>query len=287
MSKKKKKKESWKEKRRRAALKRERALEAERVRREREPKKRQKGWSRGKVFGVLFMISLCLVSYGVWYAMQPSTTPPPTGYTLTITSTAGGTTEPSGSINYQNGTLVTVQANPIIGYAFSYWKLDDVIMGSENSCLVLMDSDHALIAVFVEESPPSPEEPSLYTLTNTDFSEFRGKVVVLDFFATWCSPCIQQIPHLAEIHEKYNSSDVVIVSIGSSTDAVEDLEQFKEEHDMSWRVARDTVGAFDKYGVLYIPKLVILDQEGSISYEHEGVTSASDLANVIDSLLSS
>jgi len=281
-----KKKDSWKEKRRRAALKRERALEAERIRREREPKKKRKGWSRGKVFGALFMISLCLISFGVWYATQSSTTPPPTEYTLTITSTAGGTTEPSGSINYQKGTLVTVQANPIIGYEFSYWKLDDVIKGSENSCLVLMDSDHTLIAAFAEESPTSPEEPSLYTLTNTDFSEFREKVVVLDFFATWCSPCIQQIPHLAQIHEKYNSSDVVIISIGSSSDTAEDLEQFKEENDMNWRVARDTVGAFGKYDVQYIPKLVILDQEGSISYGHEGVTSASDLANIIDSLLS-
>ena len=204
----KKKKESWKEKRHRAALKQERALEAERIRREKEPKKRRKGWSRGKVFGVLLLISLLLISYGVWQYMQVST--------------------PS----------------------------------------------------------PSPEGQSLYALTNTDFSEFRRKVVVLDFFATWCNPCIQQIPHLAEIHEKYDSKDVVIVSIGSSTDTAENLEQFKEEHDISWRVARDTVGAFDKYGVQYIPKLVILDQEGSTSYEHEGVTSASDLENVVDSLLS-
>lgn len=279
MPEKKKKKESWKEKRRRAALKRERTLEAERLRREREPKKKHKEWSRAKVFGALFLISLCLVSYGVWqYAQPPTQSPsPPTKYTLTISSTAGGTSEPSGSKNYQKDTLVTVQANPIIGYDFDYWKLDDVITGSENPCLVLMDSDHTLIAVFAR---------ALYILTNTDFSEFRGKVVVLDFFATWCSPCIQQIPHLAEIHEKYNSSDVVIISIGSSTDTAKDLTQFREEHDMNWRVARDTVGAFDKYGVQYIPKLVILDQEGNISYEHEGVTSASDLADVIDSLLS-
>jgi len=204
----KKKKKSWKEKRRRAALKQERALEADRIRREKEPKKRGKEWFRGKVFGVLLLISLLLISYGVWQYTQVST--------------------PS----------------------------------------------------------PSPDGQSLYTLVNTDFSEFRQKVVVLDFFAIWCNPCIQQIPHLAEIHEKYNSEDVVVVSIGSSTDTAEDLEQFREEHDMSWRVARDTVGAFDKYGVQYIPKLVILDQEGGISYEHEGVTSASDLENVIDSLLS-
>jgi len=220
MTKKKKKKESWKEKRRRAALKRERALEAERIRGEREPKKSQKGGSRGKVFVALFLISLCLVSYGVWQYTQPSTQPPPPTQNPTSSST------------------------------------------------------------------PLPEGPSLYSLTDIDFSEFRGKVVVLDFFATWCMPCIEQIPHLAEIYEKYNSGDVLIISIGSSTDTVEDLKQFKGEQDMNWRVARDTIGAFDKYYVQYIPKLVILDQEGSVSYEHEGVTSASDLANVIDSLLS-
>lgn len=220
MTKTKKKKESWKEKRRRAALKRERALEAERIRRERDPKKSQKGWSRGKVFVALFLISLCLVSYGVWQYTQTSTQPPPQTPTPTSSPT------------------------------------------------------------------PLPEYPSLYTLTDTDFSEFRGKVVVLDFFATWCKPCIEQIPHLTEIHEKYNSSDVVIVSIGSSTDTAEDLKQFKGEHDMNWRVARDTIGAFDKHYVQYIPKLVILDQEGKASYEHEGVTSASDLAKVIESLLS-
>jgi len=200
----KKKKESWKEKRRRAELKRERALEAERIRREREPKKRQKGWPRGKVFGAFFLISLLLIFYGVWQYTQPST-----------------------------------------------------------------------------------QGPSLYTLTNTDFSQFRGKVVVLDFFATWCNPCIQQIPQLAEIHEKYNSSGVIILSIGPSTDTVGDLEQFKEKHSMEWRVAGDTVGAFDEYGVQYIPKIVILDQKGTICYEHEreGVISASKLSSEIDSLL--
>lgn len=68
---KKKKKESLKERRRRAALKRERALEAERIRREKEPKKKGKGWPKGKVFGALFLISLCLISYGAWQYTQP------------------------------------------------------------------------------------------------------------------------------------------------------------------------------------------------------------------------
>lgn len=82
-----KKKESWKEKRRRAALKREKALEAERIRREREPKKKRRGWPRGKFFGVICVVALLLISYGVWQYTQSSTErPSPEGaplFTLT------------------------------------------------------------------------------------------------------------------------------------------------------------------------------------------------------------
>lgn len=204
---KKKKKKSWKEKRRRAALKRERALKTERIGIKRKIERRRKGRFRREVFGVLCVISLVLIFYGVWEYTQPPT------------------------------------------------------------------------------ESPSPEEAPLFTLTDPDFSDFRGRVVVLDFFATWCSPCIEQIPHLAEIHEKYDSSDVIIISIAPSTENEEDLKQFREEHDMSWRVAIDTVGVFDKYDVRYIPTLVIIDQSGNIYYRNEGLTDASTLSSKIDSLL--
>ncbi len=71
MAKKKKKKESWKEKRRQAAIKHQKALEAERLRREREPKK-SKGWSKAKIFGVAFMFLVIIGIYGAWQYTLPS-----------------------------------------------------------------------------------------------------------------------------------------------------------------------------------------------------------------------
>lgn len=70
---KKKKKESWKERRRRAAIKHQKALEAERLKREREPQK-SKGWSRNKLLGVVFLASLVLVVgvYAAWQNTQPA-----------------------------------------------------------------------------------------------------------------------------------------------------------------------------------------------------------------------
>jgi len=68
---KKKKKESWKEKRRKAAIKHQKALEAERLKKEREPKK-SKGWSKGKILGVAFMFLLIVGIYGAWQYTQSS-----------------------------------------------------------------------------------------------------------------------------------------------------------------------------------------------------------------------
>jgi len=73
MTRKKKKKESWKERRRRATIKHQKALEAERLRREKEPKK-SKGWSRNKLLGAVFLASLVLVVgvYAAWQNTQPA-----------------------------------------------------------------------------------------------------------------------------------------------------------------------------------------------------------------------
>jgi len=207
MTKKKKKKESWKEKRRRAAIKHQKALEAERLRREREPKK-SKGWSQSKLLGIIFLVSLVLVVgvYAAWQNTQP---------------------------------------------------------------------------------PNESELPPLYVLTDSDFSDFRGKVVVVDCFATWCEPCITAIDHLKEINDKYNSSEVVVISVGSSSDKAIKLRQFKQDHNMTWRVASDTVGVFNKYNVQYIPTLVILSQDGAIHFQKSEVVDASTLSSEIDALLGS
>lgn len=117
-------------------------------------------------------------------------------------------------------------------------------------------------------------------------SDHRGEVVVLDLMATWCGPCITQMGELKDIYNKYGRSQLVIMSIDVDTEETNaQLTQFKRDYGDDWIFARDTDGVGNKYNVDSIPKIVIIDKEGRIAYEDEGVTSSSTLSSEIDKLL--
>jgi peroxiredoxin len=119
-------------------------------------------------------------------------------------------------------------------------------------------------------------------------SDHLGKVVLLDFFATWCIPCISQIEHLKGLYNDYSPDQLVILSIGVDPyrDTVQDLQSFAQLNEMTWTVACDTDNVAYKYGVSPIPHLVIVDAEGYKRHSHIGLTAESTLRSEIDSLLS-
>jgi peroxiredoxin len=130
-----------------------------------------------------------------------------------------------------------------------------------------------------------------FTLTDIDGSEFSlrdfgGRVVLLDFFATWCSPCVSEISNLKSLHEEFGDDLVIIsISVSPSSDTAEKLQEFRQEYQMNWIIARDTIGINDEYGVQYIPTLVVIDQEGYINHKHVGLTDESVLHEEIISII--
>jgi peroxiredoxin len=149
--------------------------------------------------------------------------------------------------------------------------------------------------VFVLGANPvvGKEEAPNFTLVDINGEQFSlsdnlGKVVLLDFFATWCGPCISEIEHLKSLYNKYSPGQFVILSISvdPNSDTVQILQNFAQQYEIAWTVARDTTNVADKYGVSPIPHLVMVDTEGYKIHDHVGLTGETTLRSEIDSLLS-
>jgi len=141
-------------------------------------------------------------------------------------------------------------------------------------------------------SGPTYEKAPDFTLADIygeefSLSRFRGKVVLLDFFATWCEPCKQEIPELKRLKSRFGGQLVIISISISPGDTDEVLREFAEQHGMDWLVARDTAGVADLYDVKALPTLVLVDKSGFIRFRHEGLTSYETLEREVREILGS
>ncbi|MFH1368414.1 MAG: redoxin family protein [Elusimicrobiota bacterium] len=123
--------------------------------------------------------------------------------------------------------------------------------------------------------------------TNYSFSKMKGKVVLLDFFATWCPPCRIELPALQKINDAYKNKNFVFVAVNSMEDR-KTVQGFIDEQKFSFPVALDADGgAGNKYGVTAYPTLVLVDKKGVIQSVHVGYDPDIEkiLAKEIDALL--
>ena len=94
--------------------------------------------------------------------------------------------------------------------------------------------------------------------------DFAGKVVVLDFWATWCGPCIASIPHNKEMVEKYGKDGLVFLAI-CTANGQEALEKVGAEHKIDYPCAKDPGEKSAKaFAVQYFPTYVVVDRTGKV-----------------------
>jgi cytochrome oxidase Cu insertion factor (SCO1/SenC/PrrC family) len=102
-------------------------------------------------------------------------------------------------------------------------------------------------------------------------SDFKGKVVVIDFWASWCNICVKAMPEVKQIYEKYKDKDFKMISI--SLDYKEDaLRQALITYGMEWQQIWDEAApspnniASKKYGISGIPSIAVIDKAGKLRY---------------------
>lgn len=119
--------------------------------------------------------------------------------------------------------------------------------------------------------------------------DHRGKVVMLEFFTTWCGPCQMAAPELQSLHERYKEKGLVLlaVSMDVGSNAKKAVASFKKEHGVAYPVLMDTGEVSRLYGVFTIPTSFIIDKKGTVRSKHMGFAPSlsQELSKEVEALL--
>lgn len=119
-------------------------------------------------------------------------------------------------------------------------------------------------------------DPVDFTLNDVDgkprsLSEFRGKWVIVNYWATWCPPCLDEIPDLVEFHEKHKDKDAVVLGINFEEADREQLLEFVDQHFMTYPVlSMDPVPVTPLGPVLGLPTTYIISPQGDRVARQQG-----------------
>jgi peroxiredoxin len=102
-------------------------------------------------------------------------------------------------------------------------------------------------------------------------SDFRGKVVLLNFWATWCGGCKVEIPEFIEFQNKYKGSGFEAIGISTDEDGWKVVKPFMEEKKINYTVVLGDDEICKRYGVEAMPVTLLIDKEGRIAASHQGV----------------
>ena len=117
-------------------------------------------------------------------------------------------------------------------------------------------------------------------------SDYRGKVVLLDFWATWCPPCRKEIPGFIELYDRYRSRGFVVVGV-SMDESTSDIKRFAKRFKMNYPILVGAgSGSLEQaFGELPLPTAFVIARDGRICARHDGLTPKEQFQREIDSLL--
>jgi peroxiredoxin len=100
-------------------------------------------------------------------------------------------------------------------------------------------------------------------------SDFKGKVVLVNFWAVWCGPCQEEIPELVELYNTYHDKGFVIVGVSDPSD-LNEIKSFVNEHKMNYPVVIDNGNISDEYNVTGFPTSFLINRDGKIVKKYPG-----------------
>jgi peroxiredoxin len=118
-----------------------------------------------------------------------------------------------------------------------------------------------------------------------DLKSLQGKVVLLDFWATWCGGCKQEFPWFQEFHTKYGTGKFNVVAVSMDSDGWQSVQSFVEPLGINFTILLDDGDASKRYNFQSMPAAFLIDRSGRVAARYEGLVDRTNLENNIQAVL--
>jgi peroxiredoxin len=123
--------------------------------------------------------------------------------------------------------------------------------------------------------------------SSVKLSDYRGKVILLNFWATWCGPCRVEIPWFIDFEQQFKARGFEVVGVSMDDEGWSAVKPYIAEHKMNYRVLLGDDSVSQLYGgVESLPTSFVIDRDGRIASVHVGLAERNEYISEIESLLS-
>ncbi len=138
----------------------------------------------------------------------------------------------------------------------------------------------------ISAGDPAPEfEGTTVDGRHMRLSSLRGQVVLIDFWATWCLPCVQAMPHLEGLHRKFGPEGLFVLGINQEGGQEESVRAFLKEQDIRFPSIAESGGIAQAYGVQALPTSFLIDTHGIVRGRYRGSDSLEHIRQDVEAAL--
>jgi len=136
---------------------------------------------------------------------------------------------------------------------------------------LVLASPLSAYAILGKGEPAPPVKVVTTSAQNVTLANYKGYVLVMDFFATWCGPCRKSIPHLVALNGKYNKKGLQILGMSADDEGDKDaVKEFMADQKISYPVAMANEDLLADYGVRSLPTLFVINKKGIVVEKYQG-----------------
>lgn len=127
---------------------------------------------------------------------------------------------------------------------------------------------------WAEDRAVEQQAASVISAANFNLNNYRGQVIYLDFWASWCGPCNQSFPWMETLQQEFGARGFKVIAVNVDEDA-EAFEAFMQQHRPSFTVVTDPDGQLaSHYQLIGMPSSFIIGRDGQVKYQHKGFIQA-------------